>query len=690
MSTSLDSNFKQVTRNRCGALTLFSEQLQQTVDVPANRPSVPWMSSATDDVHPLASAFADKLPANAPSSRLRPRPARINGIDLKTAEQLTRRLLLSPSTLPTYTALPSLPNLSPAQYRFLHLDGFASLAPSLDPASRGRTDKGKKPYGVPDGRASRKRLQVANLVAAVCALTAMRDSGGRKIKRRKGMPRLLDLCGGCGHVGLPLAALLPGWRIIVVDSNQVALQVAARRAEEAGLSNLDTLQKNVEQLDGIPFDVAVALHACGGASDTVLAAAAKAKAAVVVAPCCVGGVVATKGSVTGSASGAVVVDPASSDGNAINWDVPRSKLFRELLNDGEYPRLARAADFGEQLTEGDDWRRVAKALVEQDRASWMSEMGYQVRVVKMRPLDCTPKNDMLITWPKATEDITDRLDSRNELKWDLDTQANKFLEDVRDGSVIKGLGISEVVEVENILRTEISTEDSNGVYNFPAGLGKRRRKVVHAVAESMGLWHESAGKGAERYVSVRRTAWWPLFFDYFVGIGGPEIDKVCRFLRDKIPAHCAERRAHLRGNPHHVTVVRPQEVSRLHYSYKGDKTLLLRKAFNALKDSKMNVNGIGCVRLHGAASTGPTLTKENENNAKSDTAEAKSDAAEVKEAYFIVIDWPAASALRTELGLPRMDFHITLGFSVKDIHGVKKDSSTLLFNYQTHLSPWLT
>lgn len=644
------------------------------------------MSSATDEVHPIASAFGDRQPVNAPASRLRPRPARVNGVDLKAAELLTRRLLLSEFTLPTYTALPSFRNLSPAQHRFLCLDGFASLPPSLDPASRGHTASGSKPYGVPDGRASRKRLQVANLIAAVCALTAIRDGGGRRNKRLKGMPRLLDLCGGCGHVGLPLAALFPEWRVIVVDANQIALQIAARRAEEAGLDNLDTLRKNVEELDGVPFDIAVALHACGGASDTVLAVAARAGAAVIVAPCCVGGVVATKGSVTGSASGAVVADPAAPEGGVIDWDMPRSQLFRDLLNEGDYPCLARAADFGEQLKDGDDWRRVAKSVVEQDRALWMQEVRYEVRVVKMRPLDCTPKNDLLMAWPKANGEEDKSYLLENELKWDLDVQTNNFLKDVRDGSIIKGLGAAEVAKVENKLRTEVCAEGSSGLCIFPAGLGKRKRKVIHAVAESMGLWHESAGKGTERYISVRRTACWPLFFDYYVGIGGPGIERICRSLLDKVPALYAQRRVHLRGNPHHITLVRPQEISRLHYHFKGDKTVLLRRAFNSLNGSKMTAHGLGCVSLQKTVSSGQGYGEANQNH---ELTKAQTEA-EVNEAYFIVIDWPSACAFRRELGLPDMDLHITLGFKLQDIHGVKKDRSTLIFEHQTQLSPWLT
>ncbi len=48
------------------------------------------------------------------------------------------------------------------------------------------------------------------------------------------------------------------------------------------------------------------------------------------------------------------------------------------------------------------------------------------------------------------------------------------------------------------------------------------------------------------------------------------------------------------------------------------------------------------------------------------------------ESMFVVLDWPAANVWRATLGLPRQDFHVTLGFSRCDIHGVCKDKSTLV------------
>lgn len=48
--------------------------------------------------------------------------------------------------------------------------------------------------------------------------------------------------------------------------------------------------------------------------------------------------------------------------------------------------------------------------------------------------------------------------------------------------------------------------------------------------------------------------------------------------------------------------------------------------------------------------------------------------------YYIVTSSEHGAALRHTLGLPPRDFHITLGFSSKDIHGVRKGMSSLVLD----------
>lgn len=47
-------------------------------------------------------------------------------------------------------------------------------------------------------------------------------------------------------------------------------------------------------------------------------------------------------------------------------------------------------------------------------------------------------------------------------------------------------------------------------------------------------------------------------------------------------------------------------------------------------------------------------------------------------AVFVVVEWPELDVVRTKLGLPHHDPHITLGFKRADIHGVSKNITALI------------
>lgn len=50
----------------------------------------------------------------------------------------------------------------------------------------------------------------------------------------------------------------------------------------------------------------------------------------------------------------------------------------------------------------------------------------------------------------------------------------------------------------------------------------------------------------------------------------------------------------------------------------------------------------------------------------------------VNEAWFIVCESEGLDEYRTELGLPKKDFHVTLGFLNKDVHSMSKGLETLV------------
>jgi 2-polyprenyl-3-methyl-5-hydroxy-6-metoxy-1,4-benzoquinol methylase len=81
--------------------------------------------------------------------------------------------------------------------------------------------------------------------------------------------RIVDFGCGTGNLLLPLAALLPHCHFTGVDMKPAALQLLQQRAAVAGLSNVSVFTGMIEQFKQ-RFDVALALHACGNATDHVL------------------------------------------------------------------------------------------------------------------------------------------------------------------------------------------------------------------------------------------------------------------------------------------------------------------------------------------------------------------------------------------------------------------------------------
>ena len=72
-----------------------------------------------------------------------------------------------------------------------------------------------------------------------------------------------------------------------VDFKARCVELLLARTAAAGLRNVRGWAGLIEHYPG-PVDVALALHACGAASDGAIAAATRSSAAFCVSPCCVG------------------------------------------------------------------------------------------------------------------------------------------------------------------------------------------------------------------------------------------------------------------------------------------------------------------------------------------------------------------------------------------------------------------
>jgi len=135
---------------------------------------------------------------------------------------------------------------------------------------------------------------------------------------------------------------------------------------------------------------------------------------------------------------------------------------------------------------------------------------------------------------------------------------------------------------------------------------------------------------------------------------GENVEEISQKYLERVPKAYVRNREERDGSSHHVTLISPEDNRFL------KKTLGLsnRQVGRRIKEIQDQIAGLPVTGMRdvglGRASSG--------NN----------------EVFFVVIDWPEGDKIRLECGLPKKDFHITLGFKISDIHGVSKDRSTLV------------
>ncbi|XP_021536038.1 glutathione S-transferase C-terminal domain-containing protein isoform X1 [Neomonachus schauinslandi] len=213
-------------------------------------------------------------------------------------------------------------------------------------------------------RALRKQQQLNNLVYVVA-------------NQAKPGDRIVDFCSGGGHVGIVLAHILPSCQVTLIENKELSLIRAKKRSDELGLSNIWFIQANMEYFTGM-FNIGVALHACGVATDMVIEHCIKTRASFVTCPCCYGFIQ-----------------------NTSKFNFPKSEQFKKTLSYKEHMILCRFAD--QTAVQLPPQRRLVgkqcMCLVDLDRARAAEECGYSVQVISMEPESCSPKNNMIVGVP---------------------------------------------------------------------------------------------------------------------------------------------------------------------------------------------------------------------------------------------------------------------------------------------------
>ncbi|XP_031463408.1 glutathione S-transferase C-terminal domain-containing protein [Phasianus colchicus] len=213
-------------------------------------------------------------------------------------------------------------------------------------------------------RALRKQQQLNNLVAAVKKLAKPGDV-------------IVDFCSGGGHVGIVLAHMMPSCQVVLIENKELSLMRAKDRSDELGLNNISFIQANLDYFNGT-FNIGVALHACGVATDMVIEHCIKARAAFVISPCCYGFIQ-----------------------NTVKFKYPRSHQFKEILSYKEHMILCRFAD-QTAVHLPPERKLIGKqcmGLVDLDRAWAAERFNYSVQVTSMEPESCSPKNNMFVGTP---------------------------------------------------------------------------------------------------------------------------------------------------------------------------------------------------------------------------------------------------------------------------------------------------
>ena len=258
-----------------------------------------------------------------------------------------------------------------------------SLVSALDWSSLPRSVHPEAGH-LPHARLERKCAQLSSLAGPISQLASPDHL-------------IVDFCSGGGHLGLLLAHLLPSSTVHMVENKEESLARARVRGIQCDLHNVWFYQCNLEFYRG-SFDLGCSLHACGAATDLVIAKCLKHRAAFVSCPCCYGGVSTSLGVLEYPRSEVIHYRISILRITTINMcDI---QMFRgSSLPLSSYEVVAHCAD----QTHAGDMKSsqgfLCMDIVDTDRCEAAREQGYTVTLSKLQPPNCTPKNNLIVGQP---------------------------------------------------------------------------------------------------------------------------------------------------------------------------------------------------------------------------------------------------------------------------------------------------
>lgn len=239
-----------------------------------------------------------------------------------------------------------------------HLE-WDQMPNGIDPASGFLNDK----------RAIRKRWQIENFVEIIKAFI-----GRERV--------IVDFGSGSGHLSLPMAYMFPNCHFILVEKNPYPIEIGKKRIEDSGLKNVEFYNGYIQDFHE-KFDLGIAIHACGDATDFAQIKCLELGVPYIFCPCDIGYI----------------------QNSPLIY--PRSSLFSSVITREEYNVLASVADStcwdfeSEQSKNG----KLCMGYVSYDRNLSAREAGYETCLFTTNPREATPKNDIICGYPDSSRSI---------------------------------------------------------------------------------------------------------------------------------------------------------------------------------------------------------------------------------------------------------------------------------------------
>ncbi|MGB9595124.1 MAG: methyltransferase domain-containing protein [Candidatus Poribacteria bacterium] len=218
-------------------------------------------------------------------------------------------------------------------------------------------------------RADRKQLQIDNFFQLIKSFI-------------KGGETIVDFGSGSGNLSLPIAYLYPNCHFILIDRNDIPIRLGKIRISDSGIKNIEIFRGYIQDFNE-KFDLGIALHACGEATDLAQMRCLENNVPYILCPCDIGYICAS------------------------SLSYPRSSLFSKVITREEYNILAKTADWTGWKFESEQARagKLCMGYVSYDRNLFAEQFNYETYLFTIHPREATPKNDIICGYPKGTNNI---------------------------------------------------------------------------------------------------------------------------------------------------------------------------------------------------------------------------------------------------------------------------------------------